>query len=174
MAIGTVATVGERQGEARARWALLAVGFTAVAAASMFAIGSLVQAVVAGEHGQFHALFAAVFLAPALIVAIRRPRGGPATTPVIIGLTVAAVTQLVEGVGGFGYGPGNVDRVNALVIVHDLGLAISPIGLVAAALGVTLGVGQLLRPRFGLAPALVLAVLVLGGLGFVIAKMVGI
>lgn len=155
------------------RWPLVLVVISAIVAAAMFVIGSLVQAVVAGEHGQFHALFASVFLAPALALAIRRPKGGAASTPAIFGLTVAAITQLVEGVGGFGYGPGNVDRVNALVALHDLGVVLAPIGMVAAALGVTLGVAQLIRPRFGLAPALVLAAAVMGGLGLVIAKMVG-
>ena len=156
-----------------ARWALALVVIPAIAAAAMFLIGALVQAWVAGEHGQFHALFAAAFLAPALVLAIRRPKGGPASTPAIAGLTIAAITQLVEGVGGFGYGPGNVDRVNGLVALHDLGLLLAPIGMIAAALGATLAVAQLIRPRFGLVPAIVLAAAVMGGLGLVITKMIG-
>lgn len=155
------------------RWPMLLVGVTTTAAVAMFIIGALVQEWIAGEHGQFHALFASVFLAPAAVLVVRRPRGGAASTPAIVGLSVAAITQLVEGVGGFGYGPGNVDRVNALAQVHDLGVALAPIGLIAAALGLTLGVAQLIRPRFGLVPALVLAVLVMGSLGVLIAKMIG-
>ena len=115
----------------------------------------------------------AAAFAPAVVLALRRPAGGPASTPAIVGLTLAAIAQLVEGIGGFGYGPGNIDRVNALANVHDLGVAIAPIGLVGAALGVTLGVGQLLRPRYGRWPALLLSALVLGGLGFLISKLVG-
>jgi uncharacterized membrane protein YhaH (DUF805 family) len=110
-----------------ARWALLLVGVTAAGVALMFVVGELVKAVVAGGHGQFHALFAAVFLAPALALAIRRPRGGAASTPAIIGLTIAALSQLIEGVGGFGYGPDNDSRVNALAQVHDLGVTIAPV-----------------------------------------------
>jgi hypothetical protein len=155
------------------RWALALVAAMSFGAAAMFLVGTFVQQWVAGEHGQFHALFAAVFLGPALVLAVRNPRGGTASTPVIVGLTIAALTQLVEGIGGFGYGPGNVDRVNALASVHDLGLAIAPLGLVAAALGITFGVAQLLRPRFGLWPGVVIAAVVLGGLGLVIAKLVG-
>jgi hypothetical protein len=151
-----------------ARWALLLVAVPSVGAAAMFAVGAAVQAVVAGEHGQFHALFAAAFLAPALVLAIRRPRGGAAATPAIIGLTIAALSQLVEGVGGFGYGPGNVDRVNGLVALHDLGVILAPIGLVAAALGITMSVAQLIRPRFGLLPGFVIAAVVLAGLGLLI------
>ena len=155
------------------RWALWLVTAGAVAAAGMFAVGALVQSIVAGGHGQFHALFATVFLAPALVLAIRRPRGGAASTPAIIGLSVAALSQLVEGVGGFGYGPDNDSRVNALAQVHDLGVMIAPVGLVAAAVGITAAVAQLLRPRFGLVPGLALAAVVLAGLLVVIAKMVG-
>jgi len=96
------------------RWALWLVGAGVVAAAVIFGVGVLVRSIVAGEHGMYHALFASVFLAPALVLAIRRPRGGTASTPAIIGLTIAALSQLVEGVGGFGYGPDNDGRVNAL------------------------------------------------------------
>jgi hypothetical protein len=173
MASTTASKFGGQPTAAGARWALLVVGVSSAAAGAMFVIGALVQAVVAGEHGQYHALFAGVFLAPAIVLALRSPRGGPASTPVVIGLSVAAITQLVEGVGGFGYGPGNADRINALASVHDLGVTIAPIGLVAAALGLTLGIGQLLRPRFGRWPAVALAVIVLAGLGFVITKMIG-
>lgn len=157
-----------------ARWALWFIGGCTVAALAMFIVGTLVQSFVAGEHGQFHALFASVFLVPALVLAVRQPRGGPASTPVVIGLGIAAITQLVEGIGGFGYGPGNADRVNALAEVHDLGVAIAPIGLVSAAIGMALGVAQLVRPRFGLLPGIVLSALVLGGLGVLIAKMIGL
>ena len=156
-----------------ARWALLLVAIPAAIAGSMFVIGAVVQSIVAGEHGQFHALFAAVFLVPALIVAILRPRGGSAATPFLVGFVIAASTQLLEGVGGFGYGPGNEGRVNALANLHDIGVSIAPIGLVGAALGLTLAVGALLRPRFGRWPALALSVVVLAALAVVIAKLIG-
>lgn len=155
------------------RWALWLVSAGVVAAAGMLVVGALVQSIVAGGHGQLHALFAAVFLAPALVLAVRRPRGGTSSTPAIIGLTIAAVSQLVEGIGGFGYGPDNDGRVNVLAQVHDLGVSIAPVGLLAAALGITAAVAQLLRPRLGLLPGLVLAAVVLAGLGVVIAKMIG-
>jgi len=155
------------------RWALWLVGAGVVAAAVIFGVGVLVRSIVAGEHGMYHALFASVFLAPALVLAIRRPRGGTASTPAIIGLTIAALSQLVEGVGGFGYGPDNDGRVNALAQVHDIGLALAPIGMVAAALGITVSAAQVIRPRFGLAPGIVLAAVVMVGLGVLIAKMIG-
>jgi hypothetical protein len=158
---------------AAGRWALVLVAVSAAAAAVMFVVGALVQGLVAGEHGQFHALFASVFVVPALVLAIRRPRGGTTSTPAITGLTIAAITQLIEGVGGFGYGPGNEARVNALAQVHDLGVMLAPIGLVSAALGITVAVAQLIRPRFGLWPALAMAAVVVVGLGVLIAKLVG-
>jgi hypothetical protein len=160
--------------DAGGRWALALVAVPTIGAAAMFVVGALVQAWVAGEHGQFHALFASTFLVPALMLAIRRPRGGPASTPAIIGLTVAAMSQLLEGIGGFGYGPGNESRVNALAQLHDLGVMLTPVGLVAGALGLTLAVAQLLRPRLGRWPAVILATAVMAGLGLLIAKMIGL
>lgn len=173
MASSAVEATASLRGASRAGWALLLVGGTSTAALAMFVVGALVQQWVAGDHGQYHALFAAVFLAPALVLAIRRPRGGAASSAPIIGLTIGAVSQLVEGIGGFGYDPGNSDRVNALAQVHDLGVMVAPIGMIAAAMGVTLGVAQLIRPRFGTGPALLLAVAVMGGLAVLIGKMIG-
>lgn len=155
------------------RWALLVVAVPAAGAIAMLIVGGLVQSWIAGEHGQFHALFASAFLAPALVLASRGPRGGTASTPAILGLAIAALSQLVEGVGGFGYGPGNVDRVNGLAGVHDLGVILAPIGLIAAALGITLSAAQLIRPRFGLLPGIVIAAVVLTALGVLIAKLIG-
>jgi hypothetical protein len=157
----------------RGRWLLIVAAVPTLAAVAMFSVGALVQQWVAGEHGQFHALFALAFLVPALVVAVRRPAGGSSATPVVIGFAIAALAQLVEGIGGFGYGPGNGDRVNVLAEVHDLGVVISPIGLIAGALGLTLGVAQLLRSRAGLLPAIVVAAVLVVGLGFGIAKLVG-
>jgi len=164
---------GESGNRSTRRWALALITAVTVVAAGMFVVGALVRASVAGGHGQFHALFAAVFLLPALVLALRNPSGGPASTPVVVGFAITAITQLLEGVGGFGYDPENAVRVNALASVHDLGVAIAPLGLVAAALGITLSVAQLLRPRFGLLPGVVIAAVVLAGLGFGIAKLVG-
>lgn len=41
------------------------------------------------------------------------------------------------------------------------------------ALGITVSVAQVIRPRFGLVPGIVLAAVVMAGLGVLIAKMIG-
>ena len=155
------------------RWALYLAAVPAVAAFVMFVIGISVSSWLSGGHIQTHSIFAALMCGPALLIARVSPRGGPASTPAIIGLTIAAFTQLVEGVGASGYSAGNQNRVNVLAGVHDIGVTLAPIGLIAAAVGVTLAVGARLRPRFGRWPAIAMSVVVLGGLGFLIAKMIG-
>ena len=168
------ATEAARTGRGtRLRWEQIVVGVTAAGALAMLVAGGLLKEVVAGGHGQFHALFALIVLAPAIVLVRQVPAGSAATTPAVAGFTILAITQLVEGLGGFGFGPGNDVRVNALAQVHDLGLAITPLGLVAAALGVTIGVAQALRRRLGIAPALAVTVAVLGGLLVVVAKLIG-
>lgn len=57
--------------------------------------------------------------------------------------------------------------------VHDLGLALTPIGLGAGALGLMVGTARILRARLGLAPSLFVSAMLLAGLAFLIAKMVG-
>jgi hypothetical protein len=160
-----------RSGESKA---FLAVAATAIAAVVMLVVGQIAKPWVAGGHGQFHAIFALFFLVPALALSRRRRGVEPLSVPVALGFTILALTQLVEGVGGFGYGPGNDERVNALAQIHDLGLALAPIGLLAGVLGLTVGIAQRLRGRLGTGPALVLTAVVLVGLLVVIAKMIGL
>jgi hypothetical protein len=126
-------------------------------------------------HAQYHAILAIAALVPALAVALRRgAKPTMASTAPIVGLATLAVAQLVESVGGLGYGPDNDGRVNGLVAFHDIGLAITPIGLTAALVGVVIGVGVLAWRRSKrpvLAAALSLLILVVGGIG--VAKLIG-
>ncbi|HEY8239320.1 MAG TPA: hypothetical protein VIF63_07775 [Candidatus Limnocylindrales bacterium] len=126
-------------------------------------------------HAQYHAVLALVVLLPALVIALRKgERPTIASTAPIAGLAIFAVTQLVESIGGLGYGPDNDGRVNGLVAFHDLGVAITPIGLLAVLVGLTAGVGALIGRRFrrpALAAAVSAFVLVVGGIG--VAKLIG-
>lgn len=126
-------------------------------------------------HAQFHAIFALFVVLPALAIATRRGSEPTiASTAPIVGLASAAIAQLVESVGALGYGPDNDLRVNGLVALHDIGLAITPLGLIAALAGVTVGIGVLVRRRTGrpvLAAAMSVSFLIVGGFG--LSKLLG-
>lgn len=154
-------------------WLVLALGAWAVV---MLVVPALLALPLAVGHAQYHAILALGVLVPALVIALGRgDQPTIASTAPIVGLATFALTQLVESIGGLGYGPDNDGRVNGLVAFHDLGLAITPIGLVAALVGATAGVAVLVGRRSGrpaLAAALAVLLLVVGGVG--VAKLIGI
>lgn len=142
---------------------------------AMLVLPALLALPLAVGHAQFHALFALAVLAPAFAIALRRGNGpNLAATAPVAGLATLALAQLVESVGGLGYGPDNDARVNGLAAFHDIGLAVMPLGLGAALVGVTAGVGVLVGRRSG-RPALgaALAAFVLVGGGFGVMKLLG-
>lgn len=96
---------------------------------------------VAAGHVQMHATIAAFCLGAALALVGRWRTAGLAVTAPALGLFAVAVAQLTESLGAFGFGPDNNSRVNGLVVFHDLGLAVSAIGLVSLIVGVSFGVG---------------------------------
>jgi hypothetical protein len=151
---------------------LLALGLWAIV---MLVVPAALALPLAVGHAQYNAILAIAVLLPALVIALRRgARPMTASTAPIAGLAIFAVTQLVESVGGLGYGPDNDGRVNGLVALHDLGLAITPIGLVAVLVGVVVGIGVLAARRSrtpALAAAVSALVLVVGGIG--VAKLIG-
>jgi hypothetical protein len=56
-----------------------------------------------------------------------------------------ALTQLVEAVGAWGFAPDNDTVVSPIKALHDLGLAISPIGMLGAVLAVAVAIAVWLR-----------------------------
>ncbi len=56
-------------------------------------------------------------------------------TVLVIGLALFGVGQIVEAVGAFGYS-GNT-RVSNLALVHDVGVVLSPVGLLVTLAGAT-------------------------------------
>ena len=156
-------------------WARWLVGAEIAVAVAILGVGVPVAATLDSGHATFHVLFSLVGLVPALGIAIRSPRGGSTSTPPLIGLVLLAGAQLFEGIGAFGYGAGGNGRVNDIVVFHDIGVMLAPLGLIAGALGVAIGIGVLIarrskRPSL----ALVISTVLLLGAGFVIAKMIGI
>ncbi|HYK95703.1 MAG TPA: hypothetical protein VE011_07570 [Candidatus Dormibacteraeota bacterium] len=148
---------------------LILLGGVAAWAVVLLSVPALLALPLAVGHAQLHAAGALAVLAPALAIAWRQgERHTLASAAPLGGLTALALAQLVESVGGLGYGPDNEQRVNGLVAFHDLGLAIMPIGLVAAVAGTAIGIGALVVQRTGrqaLGAVLAALVLAVGGLG---------
>ena len=159
----------------RSRWARWLVGSEIVVAAAIVGIGLLVSATLDAGHATYHVIFSMVGLAPAAVLALRRPHGGQATTAPLLGFAVLAATQFVEGIGAFGFGADGNERVNGVVALHDLGLGLAPLGLTAGAVGLALGVARLVaaRTKRPLLAALV-SVGILAPMLFLIAKLSGL
>jgi len=153
-------------------WLVGALGMWALA---MLVVPAALALPLAVGHAQYHAVMAISALLPALVIALRRGEQPTlASAAPILGLSAFAFCQLVESIGGLGYGPDNDRRVNDLVAFHDIGLAITPFGLVAVLAGVTIGVGVLVGRRTGrpaLAAGLAVLIVVVGGVG--VAKLLG-
>ena len=152
------------------RWLVIAV-FAAMAA--IVVISFLMAATVASGHAYFHTLFGLVGAVPAGILATR-PNPARWRSVAIVGLELLAITQLVEAVGAWGFAPDNDTVVSPIKALHDLGLAISPIGLIGAVAGLALGAAVALRGR----GQPMVAVAAGGGIAavglFVVAKLIGI
>lgn len=155
-----------------ARW-LVGVGF-AGAVALLFG-SSLAGPGSATGHAQFHGLFALGALIPAGLLVATAKRPTLASLAPVLALWLLAATQLVEGVGALGYGADGYSRVNGLVVLHDIGLALTPIGLIGTAIGVAARIGSLVGQRFG-RPRLAAGVTAVVGLVAVVgvAKMIGL
>jgi hypothetical protein len=135
--------------EHRARsWSTIATRGIAIAAAA--AVGLLVVADViadgsAAGHVRFHALTALVVLAIAVLPA-RLSDGSARGTAPAVGLWLLAAAQLVESVGGAGFDAANATR-NGLAVIHDLGMGLTAFGMVAAVVGIAIGVRDALARR---------------------------
>lgn len=152
------------------RWLVIVVfGAMGLIVAASF----LMAASVASDHAYYHVMFGLVGAIPAGILASRRE---PARwrSIAITGLALLAITQLVEAVGAWGFGPDNDTVVSPIKALHDLGLAISPIGLLGAVAALVAAVAVALRAR----GQGILAVAAAGGIAivglFLVAKLIGI
>ena len=89
-------------------------------------------------HARFHALFALGALVVGGGIVARWPSAGWASRAPALGLLLLAIAQLVESVGVYGY---NADETrNVIARLHDLGVDLSLPGLLAAGLGLPVGV----------------------------------
>jgi hypothetical protein len=107
-----------------------AVGVGLLLGADVFADGD------AAGHVRYHASIALVVLAMAILPA-RHAEGSARAMAPAIGLWLFA--QLVEAVGGAGFDAANETR-NGIAWIHDLGLGLTGLGLVAAVVGIAVGI----------------------------------
>lgn len=115
------------------RWVVIG-GF--VVAGLIVVASAIGRGSVDSGHAQFHVAIALVMLASAAVLHRVRPAFGTGSRALILGLIAFGAAQLVEAVGGLGFGPDGYGRVNDLAEIHDLGLAVAPIGLVLFGLGI--------------------------------------
>jgi hypothetical protein len=69
----------------------------------------------------------------------------------LAGLAIAGVGLVTEGVGAFGYATDQPPEANGLTVLHDVGVAVWPIGFSAVMAGVIMSVGVGLARRRGAA-----------------------
>jgi hypothetical protein len=154
------------------RWDVWLVRTVWVALAAIVVLSFAQSGQVAAGHAYFHAIFALVGAIPAAILAAKA--GGAAWARIaIVGLELLAITQLVEAVGAWGFGPDNDTVVSEVKALHDLGVVLSPVGLIGAVAGVAIGVAAWLRAR----GRSMIAVAASGGVAVVglvvVAKLIG-
>jgi len=152
------------------------LGACLLATLGLVVVAEVMAQVASSGHALFHALFAIGVLGLGGAIIARWPAAGAASLAPAVGCLLMGISQLVEGIGALGYGVDGYIRQNGLVTLHDLGLAITPIGLVAMVLGFGGGATALAARWQGPGRALVvpLAVaFVVGGLALVV-KMIGI
>jgi hypothetical protein len=113
------------------------IGAGLLATVGLVVAAQLLAQVAASGHTLFHASFAIVVLALGGVIIARWPAAGAASLAPAVGCLLMGLLQLVEGIGALGYGVDGYSRQSGLAGLHDLGLAITPIGLV----GIVLGLG---------------------------------
>jgi hypothetical protein len=133
----------------------------AVGSVIQIVVGGFVSGLVAGDHAQFHAATALVVALIGLAIVLRWPASGAASRLPALGLGALAAAWLVESLGGYGFGPDNDTRVNAFVLLHDLGLGLVGLGMLAAVAGVAAGIVVAGRRRTGPAQTII----VVGAIG---------
>lgn len=152
------------------------LGACLLASVGLVILALLLARVASSGHAIFHASSALLVLALGAAIIARWPAAGAASLAPAVGCLLMGISQLVEGVGALGYGVDGNSRQNGLVVLHDLGLAITPIGLVAMVLGFGIAVAALAGRRRGpgrrLAVPLAVA-FVIGGL-VLVGKMIGL
>lgn len=160
----------------RGGWIQAIVLIGLVAGAGVVVTATFIVEGLASGHATFHASLSSVLLAVAGAILVAWPDAGLATRAPAAGLVLFAATQLVESLGAFGYASDNDTRVNAMVVLHDLGVGLAAVGLPAVVIGLGVGLGLAAWRRGGqrrIAGLVAVTGLIGGGL-FVTARLIGL
>jgi hypothetical protein len=147
-------------------WLIVVMGAIALA---QLGLAPVIGAGESAGHATLHAVTALPLLGIAGLILVRWPDAGLTVRAPALGFTALASSQIVESFGAYGFEADNATR-NGFAVVHDLGLALTPLGLLAAIIGVGLGLGALSMRRRGLARGAGLAATV----GVVAALLLGV
>lgn len=138
-----------------------------LAAIGWFLMAGALADAEASDHARLHAAIVAVLLLVAGTIRARWPSAGLASWAPTVGLILFAAGQAFEAVGAIGY---DATGRQKLAELHDVGLMITPLGLVATVVGITIslavgpGRGAGAARWVGIAAAIVVLV---GGLALV-------
>ena len=156
------------------RYALVVTASMATAVLLLLLSGLLAEG-EATAHVRYHSLIALTLVLVAGWVVLGRSRATVASRAPVVGLLLIALGQLVEGTGAFGYAADDDTRRYGIVVLHDAGIGVTFLALVALALALAIAAAAFARARFGRGvtwPALAAAVV--GALGlFLLQTLVG-
>lgn len=155
-------------------WAgrVLMLGGIAAALGWFLVAGTLADA-EAADHAQLHATIVAVLLLVAGAIRARWPAAGLASWAPTVGLLLFATGQAFEALGAIGYDAAGRQKLAEL---HDVGLMVTPLGLVATVVGIAIGLALGPGRRAGAARWVGIAaaiVVLVGGLA-VVKTMIGL
>lgn len=105
-------------------------------------IGLLVEPGGSGGHATLHGLTSAVVFAGAMAIVMRRRHATIGTQAPALGLVAFGIATLVEGIGAYGFVG---DERTDFAVVHDLGIGLAPLGLIALVVGASIGVNAWAR-----------------------------
>jgi uncharacterized membrane protein YidH (DUF202 family) len=88
-------------------------------------------------------------------------------------LAIGGLALVVEAVGAFGYAADQISEANDLSVLHDIGVTLSPVGLVALMAGAIMSGGVGLARRRGAASSRIVTGSVVVALVAVIAFIAG-
>lgn len=155
------------------RWDRWLVGGVLASMAAVALLSLVLAATVAAGHALFHLTLGLVGAIPAALL-VGRQRPTLATLVSAAAFSLLPITQLIEAIGAWGFAPDNDTVTSGIKALHDVGLLLSPIGLLGAVAGAAVGIGSVVARRTQSVVAILVALAVVAGGVAVVAKMTGL
>ena len=126
---------------------VMVVGAGIVLSMALLAGAGIVAPGTDTGHARFHGSTALMALLVAAGILWVRPSRTLANRAPVVGLVALAVAMLVESVGALGFGPDGYGRVNDLVVLHDLGLLLTPLAMIVMVVALAISAGAVIWRR---------------------------